>query len=129
MSTDDHKGEEGRYNLTLASARGEGPLITDARLFEELGEGLNVTPLQCWPVIDVVQVMEEDVSLESQYSDWVRKNFSKVSRMIGMIIDGLKFKIFKLLEEMEQNFTESEKNIKKEKKKQKISKRKVAVES
>lgn len=97
--------------------RGEGFPLSDAGLYDKLGEGLNMIPLQCGPLIEAIRDLEEDVSLESQYSNWVRKNFTKVNKMFGMIIDGLEIKILNLIEEMEQNLTETEKSSKKGKKK------------
>lgn len=45
--------------------------------------------------------------MEYQYSQWVRRNFIKVSKMFGMSFNGLEKRVPSLLEEIELKFFEA----------------------
>lgn len=86
-------------------------------------EALDVLPIQC----DVLQGSQDQMYLTEEgsrmklYSEWVQKNFLKVSKMFGVSFLGLDDRILNLIEEIEMRYIEEEKGKKYMKKKLKRS--------
>lgn len=66
-------------------------------------------PIQC----EEVQLLQNsagvmgEASLEKHHSVWVMNNFHKISRMFGVMFEGLEDRVLSLIEEIEMRYGES----------------------